>query len=112
MVSVSLSVDLADTDELKGSTARAFFLTIQEALANVARHAKANEVTLTLARVGVNVLLTISDDGQGFDIDRRNREVGHGLSNMRSRAASLNGSFEITSALGDGTKLALSLPIR
>jgi signal transduction histidine kinase len=112
MVAVSLSVDLSDVDELKGSTARAFFLTIQEALANVARHAKANEVQLTLRRERANVMLSISDDGRGFDISRRNREVGHGLSNMRSRAASLNGTFEIDSMPGEGTRLELRLPIR
>lgn len=112
MVAVSLAVDLNDTEELKGSVARAFFLTIQEALANVARHAKANEVRLSLKRVGPNVELTISDDGSGFDVSRRNREVGHGLSNMRSRAVSLNGSFEISSSPGQGTTLSLNLPYR
>lgn len=112
MVAVSLGVDLSDVEELKGSTARAFFLTIQEALANVARHAKANEVQLSLKRDRANVVLTISDDGQGFDTNRRNREVGHGLSNMRSRAASLNGMFQIDSRPGKGTRLELSLPIR
>jgi signal transduction histidine kinase len=112
MVTVTYSIDLADTAELKGSVARAFFLTIQEALANVARHAKASHVTLTLKRDGLNVQLTITDDGQGFDIKRRNREVGHGLSNMRSRAASLNGSFELISARGKGTTIVLSLPYR
>lgn len=112
MVTVSYSIDLADSDILKGSVARAFFLTIQEALANVARHAKASKVTLTLKRVGINVQLTITDDGQGFDVNRRSRDVGHGLSNMRSRAASLNGSFEVTSALEEGTTIVLSLPYR
>lgn len=112
MVAVSLSVDLSDVEELKGSTARAFFLTIQEALANVARHAKASEVQLSLKRERANVVLTISDNGQGFDIKRRNREVGHGLSNMRSRAASLNGTFEIDSKREKGTWLELRLPIR
>jgi signal transduction histidine kinase len=112
MVAVSLTIDLSETEELKGSTARAFFMTAQEALANVARHAKAQEVTLFLRRIGANVRLTIWDDGMGFDVDRRNREVGHGLSNMRTRAASLNGFFEITSTPGKGTKIELSLPIR
>lgn len=112
MVAVVVSIDLPGIDMLKGSTARAFFLTVQEALANIARHAKAKEVRLDLRRERANVLLVVADDGQGFDSNRRNREVGHGLSNMRSRAVSLNGSFEINSALGEGTRIELRLPIR
>jgi signal transduction histidine kinase len=112
MVAVSVSIDLADMDQLKGSTARAFFLTIQEALANIARHARADNVWLTLRQERANVLLTVIDDGQGFDVDRRNREVGHGLSNMRSRAVSLNGSFEVNATPGEGTRIEMSLPIR
>lgn len=112
MVAVSLSVDLSNTVELKASAARAIFLTVQEALANVARHARADKVTISLTRVGPNAQLIILDDGQGFDVDRRNREVGHGLSNMRSRATSLNGSFEVISTPGEGTMLKLAIPFR
>ncbi len=112
MVEVSLSINLDDAQELKSAVARALFLTTQEALANVARHAKANKVILELKRVGTAVHLSIIDDGIGFDTTRHNHTVGHGLSNMRSRAASLNGSFELTSSPNQGTKLDLYLPIR
>ncbi|MFZ0544813.1 MAG: GAF domain-containing sensor histidine kinase [Candidatus Promineifilaceae bacterium] len=112
MVAVTHTIELSNIKELKGSVARSFFLTIQEALANVARHAKATHVKISLKRIGPDIQLRISDDGLGFDAMKRNREVGHGLSNMRSRAASLDGSFELISAPGEGTTILLTLPYR
>lgn len=112
MVEVSLTIRINDAQELKSSVARALFLTAQEALANVARHARANNVILELMQVGTTVRLAITDDGLGFDSNRRNHAIGHGLSNMRSRAASLNGTFELTATPGEGTKLVLILPYR
>jgi signal transduction histidine kinase len=103
---------LDEAHSLKSSVARAIFLTTQEALANIARHARAGKVLLDLRRTGTAVQLQISDDGLGFDINRRNLAIGHGLSNMRSRAASLNGTFEIISTEGQGTKILLTLPFR
>jgi signal transduction histidine kinase len=112
MVEVTYSINLDEAHSLKSSVARAIFLTTQEALANIARHARAGKVLLDLRRTGTAVQLQISDDGLGFDINRRNLAIGHGLSNMRSRAASLNGTFEIISTEGQGTKILLTLPFR
>jgi signal transduction histidine kinase len=112
MVEVTYSINLDEAQSLKSSVARALFLTTQEALANVARHARASKVVLDLRRIETAVQLRITDDGRGFETKRRSLAVGHGLSNMRSRAASLNGSFELTSAEGQGTELLLTLPYR
>jgi signal transduction histidine kinase len=94
------------------AVARTLFLTSQEALANVARHARAKQVAIRVQREEMAVILTIIDDGQGFDPIVQQRAVGHGLSNMRARADDLGGQFVIDSAPGEGTRIHLSLPYR
>ncbi|MBE2221052.1 MAG: ATP-binding protein, partial [Anaerolineae bacterium] len=89
---------------------RAVFLTAQEALANVARHAKATEVTVRARRVSKGVELCIVDNGKGFDPSSIDHTVGHGLANMRARAEELSGSYEIESFPGNGTKITLVFP--
>jgi signal transduction histidine kinase len=87
------------------------FMTTQEALANIARHARASNVKLELAENGGSVILLIEDDGRGFDISRQNESVGHGLANMRSRAEDLGGEFVIRSAPAKGTTIRMTLPL-
>jgi signal transduction histidine kinase len=77
---------------------------IQEALTNVLKHARANEVRVALVAGGGRFCLEIEDDGRGFATDARS--VGHGLSNMRRRAAMLGAVLEIGSTPG-GTRLVL-----
>ncbi|MBK9055376.1 MAG: GAF domain-containing sensor histidine kinase [Chloroflexi bacterium] len=112
MIPAGLHVPAADVASLPIPVARAIFLTTQEALANIARHARASKVTIEVAPHVNNQLitLTIMDDGRGFDTSQQNNMVGHGLSNMRARAESLNGSFGIYSVLGRGTKITMTLP--
>ena len=98
-------------DDLPPASARAVFLTTQESLANVARHARAENVTLTLVRSDSVVTLVINDDGQGFDPHDESRRVGHGLANMQERADGLGGLFKIRSAPGQGTTATLRLPL-
>jgi two-component system sensor histidine kinase UhpB len=98
-------------DDLPTAPARAIFLTAQESLANVARHARAQNVTLTLVRSDSAVTLVINDDGQGFDPHDDSRQVGHGLANMQARADGLGGSFKLRAAPGKGTTVTLRLPL-
>ena len=81
----------------------------REALSNVARHSSATNAAVRLARAGQEALLTIEDDGSGFDT--RGELAGNGLRNMRERAASLGGSLRITSKPGHGTRLRVTFPI-
>ena len=110
MVPVTLTV-AQQLDDLPTTIARAVFLTTQESLANVARHARAENVTLTLVRSDSAVTLVVADDGQGFDSQDGFLQVGHGLANMQARAESLGGTFKLKSSPGDGTTLTLRLPI-
>jgi PAS domain S-box-containing protein len=86
----------------------------QEALNNVAKHAGASKVEITLARRSDEVSLTIADDGVGFD-DRQpfgTGAKGLGLVGMRERAALGGGSVTIESKPGAGTTVRLSMPAR
>ena len=110
MIPVTITV-AQQLDDLPTEAARSVFLTTQESLANVARHARAQNVTLTLVRSGSAVTLVINDDGQGFDPNDDSRQVGHGLANMQARADGLGGSFKLRSAPGQGTTVTLRLPL-
>ncbi len=94
------------------SVARAVFLTAQEAMANVARHAQASEVFLRLERQKTAVVLTISDNGRGFDLQAQDQTTGHGLANMRMRAEELRGRFHVNTSPGQGTTLTIQFPYR
>jgi two-component system, NarL family, sensor kinase len=90
----------------------ALFRVSQEALANVAKHARAARVELTLSFTEPGVSLAILDDGRGFELDRiqLDPDRGIGLRNMRERLASIGGRFEVRSAPGAGTALLATVP--
>jgi two-component system NarL family sensor kinase len=86
----------------------------QEALSNLARHAQASRVEMALEAQGGSVVLTIRDNGLGFDVARLlgapvNVASGIGLRSIREQAAALGGKLEIVSGPG-GTNLELALP--
>ncbi|MBI4769046.1 MAG: ATP-binding protein, partial [Chloroflexi bacterium] len=90
--------------------AQTLFLSTQEALANIARHARATQVTLEVLRENGLVRLTVSDNGRGFDLSRQNMSLGHGLANMRTRAEELQGAFNLQSRPGQAAVFTLTLP--
>jgi signal transduction histidine kinase len=79
----------------------------QEALTNVARHARARTCVVRLA-VDEDVALEIVDDGVGIPAERR---AGVGLSSMRERASELGGSCVVESVPGGGTRVVVRLPL-
>jgi signal transduction histidine kinase len=83
---------------------------LQEALTNVARHARANRVTVTLARFGPSVTSAVADDGVGVTAADDGRCAGFGLQHMRERAAELGGTLEVSTTLGGGTTVTFTLP--
>ncbi|MCA9867756.1 MAG: GAF domain-containing sensor histidine kinase [Anaerolineales bacterium] len=109
---VPVSVAVPDRlDDLPLPQGRAIFLTTQEALANVARHARASKVDITLHCTSNQVTLSIQDNGRGFDSSNESLRVGHGLANMQARAEGLHGAFDIRSSAGLGTVVILELPL-
>lgn len=110
MVPVTYSADSRALSSLSLPIARTIFLTTQEALANVARHARASKVTVDIRLNEETVTLSIDDDGQGFNAREQAQSVGHGLANMKARAEERHGTFSIKSAPGRGTSITLQLP--
>lgn len=83
-----------------------FYRVCQEALSNIAKHAKANRVEINLKQEGDRVELRVHDDGIGFNLDQT--FSGHyGLEMMRERAESVGAHLSITSQTGHGTELTI-----
>lgn len=104
---------LAEPCRLAEHVETAIYRVAQEALQNVAKHAKASKVVVRLVRTDDTVLLEVSDDGIGFDpaaVEDRAGPGGYGLNGMAERAELLGGRLNVISKLGEGTRLVLSLP--
>jgi signal transduction histidine kinase len=82
----------------------------QEALANAARHSNATRVALCLAGDGDTVHLTIADNGDGFAAADGSVSHGLGLRIMRERVAELDGTLVVTTAPGEGARIAVAIP--
>ncbi len=106
--SIEVEVDAAVAATLSARSAEIVQLT-REALSNVARHAQASRASVRLGRRGSNAVLTVEDDGRGFDL--RGNSKGFGIGNMRARAASLGGSLDVKSETGKGTRLMVTFPL-
>jgi signal transduction histidine kinase len=104
------TADRADADLTTDQSTGLFHIT-QEALANVAKHARALSVTMNLRRDGSLVILAIQDDGRGFDVSTVKAYTGHGLQNMQERARALGAQLRIDSAPGQGTLVEVKLPV-
>jgi signal transduction histidine kinase len=86
----------------------ALFRITQEALANIARHARAKHVSVRLAQIANAVELEIRDDGQGFNPS--SGTSGTGIASIRERAVNLAGHAEIESSPGKGATVAVTIP--
>ncbi len=86
---------------------------IQEALANVRKHAAATRAEVRLAVADGCLEVSVSDDGGGFDPDALGRTAvpRFGLATMRERAEAIGGTLSISSTIGDGTRVAAVVPI-
>ncbi len=85
---------------------------LQEALHNVAKHSQARSVRVELAGSDHQLRLYVQDDGVGFDADGPRRKPGLGLVSMRERMHLAGGSLNVTSSLGQGTKIEARAPLK
>jgi NO-binding membrane sensor protein with MHYT domain/two-component sensor histidine kinase len=86
------------------------FRIAQEALNNVAKHARAAHVDLALEQSDTESVLSMSDDGVGFDPQALSGP-GRGMATMRERAQSVGGYFEVRAAPNDGTRIMVRIPL-
>jgi PAS domain S-box-containing protein len=115
---LGIEVELEATgleDRLPTQIETALYRVAQEALTNIARHAQARRVRMHLMRRGAKVVVTIQDDGVGFDLEKRagfdHPVSGAGLIGMRERIALLGGTLHLQSAPGRGARLSVVTPI-
>jgi signal transduction histidine kinase len=115
---VALSVEVTgEPRPLAAAIEVTLFRVAQEALTNVAKHARASRVGLTLSYLDDVVLLDVRDDGAGFDPSTlgttspaAEEGSGVGLSAMRQRLRQVAGHLEIETAPGEGTTISASVP--
>ncbi len=101
-----LTADPALVDE----RATHVFRIVQEALTNIVRHARARSVSVSLAGAPGQLTIRVVDDGRGFEIRTLNVQRTLGVPGMRERVRLLEGSIDIDSAAGAGTRVTLRVP--
>ena len=115
-LNVEVIIDLPDPNErFSRERETACFRIAQEALSNIARHAQASQVQVQLEKDGNVLLLTVKDDGVGFDLEslrkRAPRAATLGLVSMQERAHAAGGAIEIDSGRSRGTEVRFTLPL-
>jgi len=114
---LEVSLRLPRQSDLHLGTAEetALFRIAQESLTNVAKHAKATRVVVTLRCAAKEVCMTVSDNGRGFSVEEARRktegpQLGH--QSIRERVKLLGGRADLTSKIGRGTKISVRIPRR
>ena len=107
---IACTLDVDEDFTLDEKRAVEVFRIVQESLTNVARHAQASEVRISIERNETFFLLEVRDNGAGFEPGKR-KQKSFGLVGIRERVLVLNGKLEICSAPGLGTAIKLCCPI-
>jgi signal transduction histidine kinase/ligand-binding sensor domain-containing protein len=92
---------------------RALYLTLKEAIHNVAKHSRARQARVAIALAGGELRAEVADDGCGIDTERARQafaEGRHGLGGMAARAAAAGGEARVEPVAGGGTRVALRFP--
>jgi signal transduction histidine kinase len=109
-VTCNLQIDEEMADLDPGQTSTVFRL-VQESLTNIGRHAQASNVQVSLQRQSVAYVLTVADDGRGFDPTKIPIK-SLGIQGMRERAEMLGGRLDVRSRPSEGTTIIVTFPIR
>lgn len=97
--------------DLDEKIATALFRILQESLTNVIRHAQATQVKIDLNRDSTSLYMKIADNGVGIQPNNRKKSNAFGLVGIRERIGMLGGELKITTAVRNGTVLAISIPV-
>lgn len=100
---------LPENDGLDPGARQALARVAQEALSNVARHARAKNVDVKIGLVEGRLVLSVKDDGSGFQIEGGHR-MGMGMANIAARASEVGGSLDVASVPAGGTTVRFSVP--
>lgn len=105
-----LDVNFHSTNNVKldDETEMMLYRIIQEATNNVVKHAEASEVDIVLSREDDRIVLSVQDNGKGFETNKV--QNGSGLASMETRVQIMNGQLEVESTPGEGTSLLISIP--
>lgn len=111
-IDVTLDARLGGEPDLGPSSEVQVIRVIQEALANVRKHAGADTAVVRLENDAAATTIAIEDDGRGFDVagTMRERDDGFGLHTMRERMELLGGTLRVDSAVGQGTRVIARIP--
>jgi PAS domain S-box-containing protein len=110
-IAVALSLPDPETD-IDPQLSTVIFRVLQESLTNVARHADATQVKITLTCSSAEIRLSVSDNGRGFDGSEVRSAKTFGLLGMRERAGMTGGMLTVDSAPGSGTSIDMVIPLQ
>lgn len=110
-IKVHFKSELPPDITIAQETITGLFRICQESLTNVARHAQATEVTITISLKDGQLLMTIHDNGKGFDVKKSAERKTLGLLGMKERTLMIDGKYEIDSAPGKGTTVMVTIPL-
>ncbi|WP_245945976.1 sensor histidine kinase [Flavobacterium magnum] len=105
-IDIDRQIDWASVDSLAKIN---LYRILQEAFQNVNKHAQAAKVTVTFRQVEDNIVLTVSDDGIGFNYTKKKKGIG--MLNMHSRINGSGGTMTVRTMPGEGTNLDFVLPV-
>lgn len=109
-ISADIQDDIDGQLDLNYQNTLTLFRIVQESLSNTARHSKAKNTNLRIWEEDCQIHLEIIDNGQGFNIDKTEANLGHGLANMQRRTRKAGGGIQIDSSPGNGTKVIAWVP--
>ena len=109
---IQFSFNLVDEGTINNRISLTIYRIIQESFTNILRYAHATKITLNLFEEHEKIILSIEDNGCGFDITQVDTNNHHGLLGIRERVYACNGSFNINSIPGDGTFIQVEIPLR
>lgn len=110
-ITTNLSTSIEDV-KLPDDIKTGIFRILQESLTNVARHAKATNVMVSFEKLMENFVLSIADNGTGFDKQILENKKTLGILGMKERSAMIGGNYDIISSSGKGTTVILTVPVR
>lgn len=108
---IDVELEIDELPALDGDLQTLLFRVAQEALNNIAKHARARHVLVRLVARGGSLQLQVVDDGRGCDPETALRSGGSGLGGMRERLGLYGGRLQLHSAEGEGTRLRATVPL-